>query len=193
MPIDQDVRAPALICALGSAAQLLVLVAAVVVPPLRFDAEPVPWVTVLLAVLHLPQIAGVLALGRSGRAGPGAAVRTGLGLAALGGLLLVPGELLYPVDVDVSNTLFGIGSLASGIGMLVVGVAVLRRRRWDGPGRFLPVALGAWVFVVLTPTLIAGSAEEIGIGGWAVLWVLLGLALLDRRTALVPAGAGRIS
>lgn len=174
-----DARVPALVCAAGAAGHVLLALVAFAVPSLGLGlgAEPVLWFAVLLAVLHVQQLAGVLALARSGFAGSGAAGRAGLGLAATGGALFMAGELVYLADAGTGETVFGLASLTSALGLVLAGVAVLRARRWPGPARFLPVALGTYIVAVLTPLLVATPFGLLGIAGWAVLWVLLGLGL----------------
>lgn len=174
-----SVQVPALLCVALSAGQVLLALVSSAVPSLGLGlgAEPMLWFAVLLAVLHVQQLAGLLALARSGFVGSGAVGRAGLGLAAIGGLLFMSGELVYLADAGTSETVFGLASITSALGLVLAGVAVLRVRRWSGPARFLPVGLGAYIVVVLTPLLMATPLGLLGIAGWASLWLLLGLAL----------------
>lgn len=183
----RDVSTPALICAALSAVQVLAALLGLAVPAFALGAPPILWFVVLLAALHIQQPAAVLAIARSGYAGTGAVTTTGFALTALGGVAFIAGELLYLGDTAVADTAFTVAPIASGIGMILVGVAVLRTRRWAGSTRFLPLAIGVYVFVVLTPVLVATSAGLLAIAGWAVLWILLGVAL--STTARVSAGA----
>lgn len=182
-----DVRTPALICAALSAVQVAAALLGLAVPAFALGAEPIPWFVVLLAVLHVQQLAAVLAVARSGYAGSGVLARSGLALTALGGVAFLVGELLYLIDTAVADIAFGVAPIATGLGMILVGIAVLRTRRWSGTARFLPLAIGLYVVVVLTPVLIATSAGLLAIAGWAVLWLLLGVAL--STAARVPEGA----
>ncbi len=77
-------RTPALICVLGSAGQVVLALVGLAVPKIGLDAEPMVWLSVLLAVLQLQQVAGVLAIWQSRLAGEGAVARIGLGLARSG-------------------------------------------------------------------------------------------------------------
>ena len=77
-------RPPALICVLGSAGQVVLALVGLAVPKLGLDAEPMVWLSVLLAVLQLQQVAGVLAIWQSRLAGEGAVARIGLGMARSG-------------------------------------------------------------------------------------------------------------
>lgn len=183
--MNPSVRTPALVCAVLSAAQVVVALLAYTVPALGLGLgdEPMLWSAVLLAFLHVQQLAAVVALARSGLLQPGVLGRTGLWLTALGGVVFLVGELLYVIDRAVADIAFGIAPIASGAGMILVGVAVLQARRWTGPARFLPLAVGAFVVVVLTPVLIATAAGLLAIAAWAALWLALGIALAGRVRA----------
>jgi hypothetical protein len=178
-PRATSARTLAQVTVVAAAAQLCAGIFAAVVPAYGLRREPIIWFSVLLAVLHLGQVAAAVALARSELAGPGRLARAGLTLWITGGLGYVAGELLYLVDAPTSDVAFQIGSLASGIGLVLAGIAVLRTGHWQGPGRVLPLVTGGYVFVVLVPVLVATPAGLLGIGGWSVLWLLLGLGLLS--------------
>ena len=79
---------------------------------------------------------------------------------------------------------YGLFSLFMGVGLILEGIAVLRARVWHGWRRWLPLALGIWVFVPLMPAM--GSpveSAEAAMAGWMLLFAALGwcLATLDRR------------
>lgn len=152
-------------------------------PVYALGSEPIAWHSVLLAVLHIGQIAAAIALWRTGLAGTGGLARVGLVLWLIGGVLYSVGELLYITTHPMTDAVFGIASLASGVGPILAGVAVLRAGRWIGVARFLPLAIGVYMFVVLTPVLFATSFGLLAIAGWNVLWLLLGLALYARARA----------
>lgn len=173
------VRPLALITVVGAAVTVAVSIFAMAVPGYGLRGEPKIWYSVLLAVLHVGQVTAAVALARSGLAGTGRLARGGLALWITGAVAYIAGELLYLVNVPTSEIAFQIGSLASGIGLVLAGIAVLRTGEWPGPGRFLPLVLGVYVFVVLVPVLIATSAGLLALGGWYVLWLLFGLALLS--------------
>lgn len=187
--VGSEVRTPALVCVVLSAGQIVLALVGLVVPAVGLGAEPVLWLAVLLAVLHVQQLAALLALVRSGATGNGDLVKVGLGLAALGGIVFIVAELLYFADPGIAETAFTIAPLASGLGMILTGVAVLRAGRWAGPARFLPLAIGVYIFAVLVPVLVATSAGLVAIAGWALLSLLLGFALYS--TARVPTTASR--
>jgi len=73
---------------------------------------------------------------------------------------------------------------------------VIRTGRWSGWRRWVTLALGVYVFAVLTPIIIAsgGPPELPAIAGllvWQVLWVLIAVAVLvetGRAAHAVPSG-----
>lgn len=150
----------------------------------------------LQALIHLGELAGVIALALSGAAGAGLLGRIGLGAAALGQALLAVAELVYPTYPGVGEQIFNVAPPLSGIGLILAGIAVLRARVWQGWHRFVPLVLGAWVFVVLAPSLIVfGSPPAPGallaIAGWDVGWILLAVSTLTGAGVLVGEQASR--
>jgi hypothetical protein len=175
-------RRLALTCTVGSAAT--VVIALLPIPALSFDnGDPPAWAPVLLAVLHLPQLAGVLALAAlgavQGAAGAGRrrVVLAAAAVAAVGCLALVAGELLFPVDVSASDTAFAAGTSGVALGLVAAGAAVLAGDRWRPMTGWLAVAVGGYVIAVLTPALVAGTGELLALAGWSLLWTALGGAL----------------
>jgi hypothetical protein len=185
-------RLARLCCVLGGLAQLVTGGLAAVIPALGLDSAPVLAWSALLVVVHLTRVVGVLGLAWSGRIGPGGPARFGLGTAVVGTAIYVPAEVLYATAPGLRSMLdavaYPLATVLAGLGLLIVGVAVLRGREWTGPGRFTPLLAGAYVFAVLLPLLMAGpTVGVLAIGGWGACWILLGLAL--ETPARVPAGA----
>ena len=96
----------------------------------------------------------------------------------------------YPSPrTDVLDVLYGVASIAIGVGLLLVGVAVRRQGAWLGWRRWVPLALGVWVFVPMTPAIMAGFVPaRLAITGWmllfaalAVVSVLMGRMILSKR------------
>jgi hypothetical protein len=81
----------------------------------------------------------------------------------------VPGELvLIPVadstidaaSASAASTLYGFAVLLTDIGLIGFGVLALRQRRWPDPWRLLPLVLGLFQLLVVTPvSLSAGFAS----------------------------------
>lgn len=140
------------------------------------------------AAQHLGLAAGLVGLGRSRIAG---ARRVGPAVALAGMLLLTLIELLavsaarstYPGPrTDLLDGLYGISTIAVGVGLVAAGVAVARARGWRGWRRWLPLALGLYVFVPMFPAMFGGFvAARLAITGWMLLFAALGWALAHER------------
>lgn len=147
----------------------------------------------LVALMLTIGLVGLAALGATGSWWWG---RVGIGAAILSYIVLVGGELIEPFDPATAAVIFETVPVGFGLGMLLAGVAVLRAHRWSGWRRFVPLALGAYVFVVFLPVAIATGSEA---GFWAALipfgliFAALGLAVVREATtsttARVPSGA----
>jgi hypothetical protein len=149
------------------------------------------WAYLPRGIIHLGELAALVALGLSGAAGGGLLGRLGLGLAILGELMLAVAEVITVSATGASDTLFAIAPNLVGLGLILAGVAVIRTGRWSGWRRYAPLVLGVYVFVVMTPVIIVagGPPAAAAIGAllvWEVLWVLVAVAALY-ETARVPA------
>jgi hypothetical protein len=180
----------ALISAVASAGFIVDALLGVLIPGLAYDASPVWWDAALRAVLHVGQLAAALAVGRAGLAGSGLTVRIGLGLWIFGSVCYTAGELVYLIARGPSDSVFGIGSIATLVGMVMVGVGVLRTNRWTGPGRFLPLVTGLYV-IPLTVVLVATNAALVALAGYSMLWLLLSLSLYFATRIPLRSGATR--
>jgi hypothetical protein len=133
---------------------------------------------------HLGLVAGLVGLGRSAAVG---ARRVGVGAAIAGMGLLTATELAaigaarstYPgPGTGLLDALYGISSVVIGLGLVAAGVAVLQEHVWRGWRRWLPLALGVYVFVPMFPAMFGGFlAARLAITGWMLLFALLGWAL----------------
>jgi hypothetical protein len=161
------------------------------VPDDRWSA---PWsstalvpVSIVYAALHLLVLVGVLGVARSGVAGTGRATRTGTAVATAGLVAFAVAELasipvrdrrLDDTGAVVVGTLFGVATVLTAVGMLVLGVATVRAHRWHGWRRAVPLATGVWLLVLsvlaMTPALAAGVTV------YGLLAAALGVALVTR-------------
>ena len=146
-----------------------------------------------LAVQHLGLLAGLFAMWWSGAAGSTRLGRIGHAGAVAGMIGWIITEVAAITarhdtnDTTLAGLLvvgYGLFSLFMGAGLILEGIAVLRARVWHGWRRWLPLALGIWVFVPLMPAM--GSpveSAEAAMAGWMLLFAALGwcLATLDRR------------
>jgi uncharacterized protein YndB with AHSA1/START domain len=143
---------------------------------------------VLFSIQHLGLLAGLYGLWRSGAVGTsrvgwlgcwGAIV--GMGLLSVMELVAISGsEAAYPSpQANMIESLYGIPSVLIGLSLIAAGIAVIRARRWHGWRRALPLLLGVYVFVPLTPALFASYvAARLAIGGWMLGFAFLGWALI---------------
>ena len=141
---------------------------------------------VVFQVALIVGLAGLAMLGAVGSAWWG---RVGLGVAILSYVVLIGGELIEPFDPATAMVIFDNVALPFGIGMVLAGVAVLRAGRWSGWRRFVPLALGAYMFVVFLPVVIATGSDAgffAAVTGSDLLFAALGLAVVQE--ASVAAG-----
>ncbi|GAA4538859.1 hypothetical protein [Pseudonocardia xishanensis] len=159
---------------------IVTAVATIYIVALLLGMSDPDWGAWARPVVHLGELAVLLALG--GAVGRGAWGRIGIGLAGIGLLMMAVAE------PTMNELLFTIAPNLVGLGMIVTGVAVLREGVWTGGRRWLPLVQGIAVFAVLTPLVIVsgGPPAPLGLVGllvWEVLWVAIGVAALDRRVA----------
>lgn len=139
-------------------------------------------------VHHLGLLAGLYGLWRSGAVGDSRSGRwgatgaiAGMGLLTLTEFVVISAaDAAYPsAQTDVMDMLYGVSSLVVAVGLIMVGVAVMRAGRWRGWHRFVPLALGVYVIVPMGPLLMAShDLARFGIGGWMLGFAALGWALV---------------
>ncbi len=140
---------------------------------------------------HLPLVVGVAALLWLPATRASRTARIATGAAAVGLMLLAANELItiaaYDAATDSSlatlvNNLYGPPVILIGAGLLFAGIALLRQGTagWVG-ARWMPalvLLLGVYVFVPLTPAIMGTfTAGRLGIGGWMLLFAVLGFGL----------------
>ncbi|HUV48538.1 MAG TPA: hypothetical protein VMX11_06130 [Actinomycetes bacterium] len=146
-------------------------------------------VQIWFVVQHLGLIVGLLALAATGASGSGQAARAGQATALAGMGLLTVTELVAVLAAQDSvatplvvmlGASYGISTVLVGVGLVLVGWAVLRQESWLGWRRLVPLALGCYVFVPMIPAL-AGPfvVARLAIAGWMVLFALLGWVLVE--------------
>lgn len=184
----------AVLAILGNA-WLLVVDPAVPSDRLSFPLSPTAYVPmqVFFALTQALLAAGVVGLVRSDLVRAGRSARVLGALAVIGMFLTVPGELvLIPVrhatedasSVAAASSVFGIGALLADIGLIALGAMALRQRRWALPWAALPLTLGLFQLLVVTPVSFALGFASVGsnvvIGVADLLTALIGLALIVR-------------
>ena len=163
-----------LLCALGGAGWLVVGSASLLLTEpdgAAFIASELAFVVVQLLLL-----AGVVGLTLSGAA-PGWFGGISLGIALIGRVDFVAAEVHSLIIGDLS-ILLPLGALITAVGMTLVGIAVLRAKRWDGWRRFAPLIAGVYPFVAMFPYIFVTSEPSmLAIAGWGLPWLLLGYAI----------------
>ena len=138
-------------------------------------------------VQHLGLLAGIAALVRAEVMAPGRSSRWGTALGASGMALLAVTELIaitarnstYPGDgTGLLDVLYGVSSVAVGVGMILAGIAIRRRGRWIGWRGLVVLVAGVFVFVPMMPALMGPFVlARLSITVWMLLFAALGYAL----------------
>lgn len=132
-------------------------------------------------------VAGVAALDRAQVMTQGRSARWGTSLAASGMALLAVTELIaitarnstYPGDgTGLLAALYGVSSLAVGVGLILAGIVVRRAGRWTGWRGQVVLVAGIFVFVPMTPALMGPFVlARLATTVWMLLFAALGYAL----------------
>lgn len=145
--------------------------------PFQAQEPPPAWIPILNAASHVLLIIGLGGLARAGVAGRGALAASGLGLTILGLAVLTAAEIVWLTRGE-SVALYVGATLLFTPGLILLGVAALRARRWGGWRRFTPLACGLFIPLVFFPSFaLPGYATNYALGAWGVCWLLLGFAL----------------
>jgi len=84
--------------------------------------------------------------------------------------------------VDVLGAMYGVFTLLIAVALVIEGSAVLRAHIWQGWKRWVPLALGVWVFVPMLPALaLSYAGGRLAIAGWMLLFAALGWALIKHE------------
>ena len=138
-------------------------------------------------VQHLGLLAGIAGLAHAAVMAQGRSARWGSGLAVSGMALLAVTELIaitardstYPGDgTGLLDVLYGVSSVAVGVGQILAGIAVRRRGRWTGWRGVVVLVAGIFVFVPMMPALMGPFVlARLAITVWMALFAALGYAL----------------
>lgn len=142
---------------------------------------------VWFAIQHVGLVLGLLALWWSGAVGTSRLGRIGH-YGAVGCMLAFAFTELAAITaatdsvdstrVAVLNGLYGVFSILLGAALVAEGTAVLRAGVWRSWARWVPLAIGVWVFVPMLPALaLSFTAARFAIAGWMLLFAALGWAL----------------
>ena len=137
---------------------------------------------VYLSALHLALLAGFCLLAASGVAGRGWVGRLGwvVALAGLTGQFL--GESLLRVSFALGNGFFSFAMPALGLGLILLGVAVIRSREWTGWRRYVLLATGLYIPLVMVPAFVLAQGPSFpAITAWQLFFVASGVAAWQAR------------
>jgi hypothetical protein len=143
-------------------------------------------ISLVLAIAHVLSAGGFIGVSRLTAAGQGRASQAGIaaaiaGLGALGLCELISGFIAdEPLDSSAAaivGTLFGLSSLLFAAGAITAGIRIVRAGRWPGWGRWLVLATGVVIVVLVTPANATGEPvfRWVSLAIWGALFVPLGL------------------
>lgn len=149
---------------------------------------------VSFAVSHLLVLICVLGLARSGALGRSLSGRIGTWAASAGWAGLTVCEFVamtflnsvYPTaQTDRLDAAYGVSTLLIGAGMVAMGIGVLRAGVWTRWRRYITLACGAAVFLLVLPTVFSGNFTlgRLVLVVWLLMLGVLGYALATTRPA----------
>ena len=138
---------------------------------------------VVLALIALGELAAAVAVVACGAAGRGGLAVTGLAVTALGQLGFFAAHVVNLTDEAAAAPLYGTVPIVSGVGMVVLGIAVLRAHVFDGFARALPLLVGLWMLLIAIPTIIVVDGPPalpavLALAVWDFLWLGTAVAVL---------------
>lgn len=180
------VRVAGVLCTVGGAGWLMNSIVSLVLSQpsgAAFAISEVFWIITQSLLLI-----GVVGLALWGVV-PGRFGGIALGIAVLGQVSFLLGEIHSLIIGDNDSFLLPLGALITAVGMTLVGIAVLRARSWGGWQRFTPLLVGVYPFVAMFPyVFITGEPNQLAIVGWGLLWFLLGYAMWTSVAEERPSG-----
>lgn len=186
---DAPFRTPGLLCAVGGIAFVVLGIVGIVLGDdgLTRVGRIDLWLAVAAVAVVLTGF-GIVAAARLGRVARGTLGRIGLGVALLGTAVFAVAHALGAVVPGQDETpLLPVGQLIATIGMIVLGVAVLRRGAWAGAGRVTPLLCGLYPVLILFPAFaIFGAPNFPAIAGFGLVWALLGGAVATAPLSSPP-------
>ncbi len=143
---------------------------------------------ILIVVAFVALLIGTVGLALSGAAGSGRSVKIGFGVALLGLIMASLYEVVLLVQDGPSDSLGILSGLLVGLGMLPVGIAVLRQELWRGWRRSTPLLVGlspllmvfAYPLLESSKVLYSGDGRSLDLGltaFWFLCWIPLGIAI----------------
>ena len=175
IPMLGKIRIAGVLCTLGGVGWVANTLLTFVISPSN-NSEAFVITEVLWMIIQLVLLVGVVGLALSGVVS-GWFGGIALGIALLGRADFVLAEI-HSLMLGEESVLLPLGALITAVGMTLVGIAVLRARRWGGWQRFSPLLVGVYPFVVMFPFIfITDEPNVLAIAGWGLTWCLLGYAM----------------
>jgi hypothetical protein len=179
---------------IAAAAVVIVGLAAAYSVALLLGVPDPSWAYLPRGLIHLGELAAVVALALAGAVGTNALGRLGLGGAAFGEVMLTVAEVITKSAPGASDTLFAIAPAVVGLGLILAGVAVIRDGSWTRWHRYVTLALGIYVFAIMTPVIIAAGGPPAipalgALAVWEVLWALIAVAVLSQTAPRMAVAA----
>lgn len=147
-------------------------------------------IQVWFALQHIGLLLGLIALRWTGALGQSTLGRIGhlVAIASMLGFALTELAAILPANdtkdsplVGLLGAAYGVFSIALGAALVVEGIAVLQAKVWQGWPRWIPLALGVWVFLPMLPALaLSFGGARFAIAGWMLLFAALGWVLMRR-------------
>ncbi|MEJ7704833.1 MAG: hypothetical protein WKF47_14770 [Geodermatophilaceae bacterium] len=154
----------------------------------------VQWaLSIVLALTHALTLAGFLGLIAADPHRRNRAAVIGIWVAVLGYAGLTVCELLSGAIGSESNSsslagtvgsAFGVASLLTAIGSVVAGVVIVKRNVWHGLGRWMVLASGVIIILLVTPANISGDLllRTLALTLWSLTFIPLGRAISASAT-----------
>ena len=120
-------------------------------------------------------LAGLVALHREAPAGRRRGGAIGFVMAGAGRVAFVAAEAVSLATGRLAEAIYPLGALLTAIGMVLLGTAIVRERRWTGRLRWAPLALGIYPFILMFPLVAAGVSPDLTIGLWGLSAIAVGL------------------
>lgn len=147
------------------------------------------WViSVALAVTQALTLAGFLGVLAADPHRGNRAALMGLWVAVMGYAALSICELISGAIGAEANSssaagpsggAFGVASLQTAVGSVVAGVVIVRRNVWHGLGRWMVLASGVVMILLVTPAIISGDVvfRILALTLWSLTFIPLGRAI----------------
>lgn len=179
--IGTSTKGPLLCLAAAAIALVVTGLAATVVPSLArhattgFDISGA-WMCLSDALF----LAAVLVFVRSDDLPRGQLTRVSTWLVVVGSTAAVVAEAMLRADFSLGTDAFSVAGPLQALGIIGLGIAVVRAHRWSGWHRFSWLLLGLYVPLVLVPALAHSGGQNLGaLAGFHGCIALVGVAWLS--------------